>query len=260
MELIDFAHKEMFNRLNGSVDVLGIRIDNVSMEEAISQIELMIHSQRNHYVVPVNPEMIVAAQTNVQFREALNNASLALPDGIGTVLASRFMGKPLKERVTGIDTVKRLAAVAHFKGLRLFFLGAAPGVAEQAAQRLKTLYSKLEIVGTYSGSPDPTEEEEICNRIAVAKPHILFVAYGAPQQELWVARNLQRLKAPVVMCVGGTFDYIAGVVVRAPIWIQTLGFEWFHRLIQQPHRFQRMLALPRFTIAFILQLLKTFAD
>jgi len=119
-------------------------------------------------------------------------------------------------------------------------------VAERAAQRLTQKYPNLQIVGTYAGSPRPEEEDEIVGLVRAAHPDALFVAYGAPAQDLWIARNLHRLGVPVCMGVGGTFDFIAGVVPRAPDWVQRLGLEWSYRLLRQPWRWRRQLALARF--------------
>jgi N-acetylglucosaminyldiphosphoundecaprenol N-acetyl-beta-D-mannosaminyltransferase len=224
----------------------------------LSLLATMVFSGKPHYVIPVNPELVMTARRNTLFRNVINDASLVLPDGIGVVIASWIMCKPITERVTGVDTVQDFAALAHKKGLRLFLLGAAPGVAECVAERLQAKYPGLEIVGTYAGSPDPAEEDEICKRIAAAKPQILLVAYGAPKQELWVARNLKRLNVPVTLCVGGTFDFIAGIASRAPIWIRRIGLEWLYRLIQEPHRWRRMTALPRFVFAVLWYRLTTF--
>jgi N-acetylglucosaminyldiphosphoundecaprenol N-acetyl-beta-D-mannosaminyltransferase len=234
-----------------SVDVLGIRVHNVTMHQAISLIRDMALSGASHHVIPVNPELIMAAQKDESFRHVLNSASLVLPDGVGILVAARLAGLRVKERVTGVDTVCNLANIAQEHGLRLFLLGAASGVAERVAERLQKEHPGLEIVGTYAGSPDPKEEEEICSRIRAANPDILLVAYGAPQQELWVARNSERLNVPVAMCVGGTFDFISGFATRAPGWMQRLGLEWMFRLIQEPRRFRRMLALPRFLLEVV---------
>jgi N-acetylglucosaminyldiphosphoundecaprenol N-acetyl-beta-D-mannosaminyltransferase len=237
------AHKE-----NKSINLLGVRIDKVSMNEALIHIEQMIRSNNGHYVVPINPEMIMEAQENEKFRDVINKASLILADGIGVVFSSWIIREPLKERVTGVDTVKNISRSAAINGWRMFLLGAADGVAEKTAKILQSEFSKLEIAGFYSGSPAPEEEEKICNIIKLSGAHILMVAYGAPKQELWVARNLHRFNVPLVMCVGGAFDFISGVTKRAPRWLQSLGLEWFYRLIHQPWRWRRMLALPRFVV------------
>jgi N-acetylglucosaminyldiphosphoundecaprenol N-acetyl-beta-D-mannosaminyltransferase len=150
-----------------------------------------------------------------------------------------------------VDTVVRVAALAAERGYRLYLLGAAPGVAEEAARRLVDAHPGLVIAGTYAGSPAPEEEDAIVARITAAAPDVLFVAYGAPKQDLWIARNLERLRVPVVMGVGGAFDFISGRARRAPAWMQRMGLEWLHRLIHQPWRWRRMLALPRFLFAVV---------
>ncbi len=236
---------------NNSVYILNVRIDNVKMLDAIEKIKIMIASKKCHQIVTVNPEFVMEAQKNIKFREVLNNAALSLPDGIGIVLASKLSFQPLKERVTGIDIVQKLACHAAKYGWRIFFLGAAPGVADEAAKKLKATYPGLKVAGTYSGSPDIQEEDNICEMIKSAQPQILLVAFGAPKQDLWIARNLQRLGVQVAIGVGGSFDFIVGIARRAPLWVQKIGCEWLYRLIKEPHRWKRMLALPKFALAII---------
>jgi len=226
--------------------ILGVRTDNVNYDQALSLIEGLVVSGNPHQVVTVNPEFIVAAQSDDDFRSILSASSLALPDGVGLLWAARFLDRPLQERVTGTDTVQRVAALAAKKGYNLFLLGAAPGVAVATAARLCQTYPGLRVAGTHTGSPAPEEEDEIVRLIQRAKPDILFVAYGAPQQDKWIARNLERLGVPVAMGVGGAFDFISGRAKRAPRWLQRVGLEWLHRLLHEPWRWRRMLALPKF--------------
>jgi N-acetylglucosaminyldiphosphoundecaprenol N-acetyl-beta-D-mannosaminyltransferase len=218
----------------------------VTLDEAVTQLEWMSQNSGPHLVVTLNTEMVMLAQRNHEFRDIINHASLTLPDAMGIVWASRILGNPLPERTAGVDTVERFARIASTRGIRFFFLGAAPGVAEQAAAKLQERYPGLTVVGTYAGSPHPDEEPDICTRITRVSPHVLLVAYRVPEQEFWIARNLYRLHVPVVVNVGGTFDFLAGVTRRAPSWMRERGFEWLYRLIRQPHRWRRMLALPRF--------------
>ena len=226
--------------------ILGVRTDHVNYDQALSLIEGFIVSGAPHQVVTVNPEFIVAAQSDDDFRHILNTSSLSLPDGVGLLWAARFLGHPLQERVTGTDTVQRVAALAAQKGYSLFLLGAAPGVAVATAARLCETHPGLRIAGTHAGSPALEEEDEIVRLIQRAKPDILFVAYGAPAQDKWSARNLERLGVPVAMGVGGAFDFISGRAKRAPRWLQRVGLEWLHRLLHEPWRWRRMLALPKF--------------
>ena len=238
--------RETQNVKRKTCTILGVQVDSFNYEQALSLIEGFVESGHPHQVVTVNPEFIVAAQSDDEFRDILNASSLALPDGVGLLWAARFLGHPFQERVTGTDTVQRVAALAAQKGYSLFLLGAAPGVAVETAARLCETYPGLRIVGTHAGSPASEEEDEIVSMIQKAKPDILFVAYGAPQQDKWIARNLERLGVPVAMGVGGAFDFISGRAKRAPRWLQRLGLEWLHRLCHEPWRWRRMLALPKF--------------
>jgi N-acetylglucosaminyldiphosphoundecaprenol N-acetyl-beta-D-mannosaminyltransferase len=228
------------------VVILGVPVDNFTEEEALARIEAFIENGRPHQVVTVNPEFVVAAQSDANFLQVLQEADLSLPDGVGLLWAARFLGAPLSERVAGVDTVRRIASLGAERGYRLFLLGAAEGVAEATAMRLEEENPGLKAAGTYAGSPDPKEEEGIVEMIRAAGPHVLLVAYGAPQQDLWIHRNLGRLGVPVVMGVGGAFDFISGKAKRAPGWMQRLGLEWLHRLLHEPWRWRRMLALPKF--------------
>jgi N-acetylglucosaminyldiphosphoundecaprenol N-acetyl-beta-D-mannosaminyltransferase len=161
--------------------------------------------------------------------------------------ASRHLGQPLRERVTGQEMVERLAALAAQRGARIFFLGAREGIAERAAAALVARHPGLQIAGCYAGSPAAEEEEGIVARVNAANAQILFVAYGPPKQELWIARNAFRLQSvAIAMGVGGTFDTLAGIVPRAPEWMRRAGFEWTYRLLREPRRLRRQLAIPYF--------------
>ena len=248
------------SELPPSVSVLGVRLDRLTQQQVLTYVEAFLQ----HYVasdrqfvcrqiITVNPEFVMAARHNVQFRRCINEASLVIPDGIGVVWAARYLGKPAPERVTGVDTVIEMAKRCATQGYRLYLLGAAPGVAELAAARLQELAPGLQIAGTYAGSPDPAEEEMIVERIRVTCADVLCVAYGAPRQDLWIRRNLLRLPVGVAMGVGGAFDFLSGRQKRAPQSMQKLGLEWLYRLYREPWRWRRMLALPNFAIQVILK-------
>jgi N-acetylglucosaminyldiphosphoundecaprenol N-acetyl-beta-D-mannosaminyltransferase len=164
-----------------------------------------------------------------------------LPDGIGLLKAANFLKTtPLPERVPGSDLVVRLAELSHKKGYSIYFLGARPGIAEKAIENLKSRYPHLQVAGAFAGSPALEENEAIVQRILPTHPDILLVAYGAPKQDKWIARNLAQLNIPVCLGVGGSFDFIAGVAKRAPLWVQNLHLEWLHRLVLQPWRWRRI--------------------
>ena len=240
--------------------VLGVRVDRIAQAEALNVIDRMVAQRRASHntlpcqqVVTVNTEFVMVAQQNADFRLAINAAALVVADGIGIVWATRYLGKPTPERVTGTDILPVLAQLCAAHGYRLFLLGAAPGVAEASGERLQKLAPGLVIAGTYAGSPTPSEEVEIIERIRAAQADVLCVAYGAPAQELWIYRNLARLPVAVAMGVGGAFDFITGRQQRAPMRMQKLGLEWLYRLYREPWRWRRMLALPHFAVKVLLR-------
>ncbi len=248
------------SQLHESVFLLGVRVDRVSQQQAVEQIDKLVMRQREssehltcRQVVTVNTEFVMMAQHNTIFRHVINYAALVMADGVGIVWGTRYVGKPTPERVTGTDTLVALAKHCAGKGHRLYLLGAAPGVAEEAGERLQVLASGVQIAGTYAGSPAPSEEDAIIERIRVAQADIVCVAYGAPAQELWIARNLSRLPAAVAIGVGGAFDFLSGRKQRAPHFMQRVGLEWLYRLYREPWRFRRMLAIPRFMLLIVLK-------
>jgi len=195
----------------------------------------------------------MAAQKNSEFRQTINSAALAVADGIGVVWATRFVGYPTPERITGTDILVALAKRCAEKGYRLYLLGAAPGIAEQAGLCLQALAPGLQLAGTYAGSPAPTEEDAIIERIHAANTDILCIAYGAPAQDLWIYRNLSRLPAAIAMGVGGAYDFLSGRQRRAPQTMQRIGLEWLYRLYREPWRWKRMLAIPHFLLQVLLR-------
>jgi len=235
------------------VHILGIKVHDVTYPEALAAIEGFIASGRPHQVVTPNAEITTAAQKDAEFRQILNSAALAIPDGFGLVLASRLLCRvPLREQVTGTDLTEALIARAAVKGYGVFLLGAAEGVAELAARRWKARYPGLRIAGTFSGSPRPEHDEAQIELIRGAgRVDLLLVAYGAPAQEKWIHRNLPRLGVPVAMGIGGVLDFASGRVSRAPRWMRRAKLEWLYRLLRQPWRWRRQLALPRFALAVL---------
>lgn len=230
-----------------AISILGVPVHLVTADEALVQIARFMNEPRLHQIATVNPEFVMTAQTDEAFHAVLASADLCLADGIGLVYASRYLGRPLPERVPGSELVYSLADMAAQEGWSLYLLGAAPGVAEEAAGILQARYPKLAIAGTFAGSPDPAENEAIVAGINASGAQMVFVAYGAPKQDLWIARNRQALPSVrVAIGVGGSLDFITGRAVRAPRWVQDLGLEWLHRLYKEPWRWRRMLALPRF--------------
>ncbi len=230
-----------------SITLLNVRVDDVTMGEALAQCDEWMQEPRLHQIVTVNPEFIMTAQKNLAFAATLAASDLNLPDGANLVRAAQRQGTPLRERVAGTDFVWYLCSAAVLCDWKIFLLGGRAGVGQAAAARLQTRYPKLKIAGMYEGSPAPEEENEITARIRASAAEILFVAYGAPAQDLWIQRNRERLpQIRIAVGVGGAFDYIAQRVRRAPVWMQQSGFEWLFRLLMQPWRARRQAALARF--------------
>jgi N-acetylglucosaminyldiphosphoundecaprenol N-acetyl-beta-D-mannosaminyltransferase len=232
--------------------ILGVPIDPATFESTLDCISQWIaKGDRVYQICTASPEFVMMAQDDPEFMRVLRSADLCVADGVGLLFAARYLGCPLPERVTGSDGVPLIAPRAAREGWKLFLLGAAPGVAEQAAARLIEQNPGLQIAGTYAGSPAPEEQDAIIARINASGADILLVAYGAPRQDVWIARNRARLKVRVAMGIGGTLDFVAGIVPRAPHWMRRLALEWLYRLYKQPWRWRRMLRLPRFVWAVI---------
>jgi N-acetylglucosaminyldiphosphoundecaprenol N-acetyl-beta-D-mannosaminyltransferase len=228
------------------ITILGIPVHDVTTEETLTFIDQFVRDGAPRQICTVNPEFIMAAQRDAEFKQVLQHSTLNLPDGIGVLWAAKRLGHPLRERVAGSDLVGMMADRAQGTGWRIFLLGAAEGVAEQAASKLKERYPQTHIVGAYAGSSRPEDEADIAARIRSAGANVLLVAYGAPKQDKWIARNIERTSVAAAMGIGGSLDFIVGTQKRAPRWIQRLGLEWLYRLMREPWRWRRQLALPRF--------------
>lgn len=234
-------HLPFTNNPPPTASILGVTVHAVTNAQTLALIEQFIVEDTPHQLTTVNPEFVVTAQKDETFRDIINNSALALPDGIGLVKATNYLGDtPLPERVAGSDLVVKLAELSHQKGYRIYFLGAWEGVAEKAVENLRQKFPNLQVAGVFAGSPAVEENEAIVQRILPTQPDILLVAYGAPKQDKWIARNLDRLQIPVCMGVGGSFDFLAGTAQRAPVWMQRIHLEWLHRLITQPWRWKRI--------------------
>ena len=227
------------------VHILGVRLDDVAFPEMLEAVARLVEGGGAHQIVTVNTEYLMTAQRDPEFADLLRHTALNVPDSVGVLWAARWLGHPLRERVTGSDGIYRVAELCAQRGFRLFLLGAAPGVAGRVAEILTALYHGLVVCGTYGGSPSIQEEEAIARRVREARTDVLLVAYGQSSQETWIARNLAQTGATVAIGVGGAFDFVAGTQRRAPSWMRHLCLEWLYRLIRQPWRWRRMLALPQ---------------
>ncbi|MDD4799375.1 MAG: WecB/TagA/CpsF family glycosyltransferase [Clostridia bacterium] len=229
--------------------ILGIRVDSVDMIESLSRIAELIKSKKPSQVVTLNAEILYNAQDDEKTKTVIEHAAMVTPDGAGILWAASKLGHPLKERVTGIDLLQELCRQAPYNGWKLYFLGAAPQVAQTAAAKLREQNNSIQIVGTHDGYFNKEEEKNILADIADKKPDLLFVAMGAPRQDIWIYDHQDELPPLVAIGVGGSLDVLAGIVKRAPASFQRLKLEWLWRLLKQPSRIGRMMALPKFVIA-----------
>ncbi len=228
--------------MRDTIAILGVPIDDLDTKQVIERIGEMVASGRFHQVATANTDFLVRAGEDPELRTILRLADMVVPDGMPIVLASKWLRTPLRERVAGADLVPTLCSLAAKKGWRLFMLGARPEVAAVARAKIEEENPGVEIVGWISPPNSHVvrmDNEGILREIEAAKPDILFVAFGNPKQEKWVHMHRDRLKAPVCIGVGGSFDFIAGATRRAPEWMQRAGLEWFHRLSHEPRRLWR---------------------
>lgn len=218
------------------------------MPEAVAAVEYYMDARAGVTVATANAEMIMRATKDAALRDVLAAAALVVPDGAGTVWAARHLGHAMPERVAGYDLVQELLRRAPAAHRRVYFFGAAPGVAEKAKAKAEQLYPGIEIVGVRDGFFSADMNDAIISDIRTAHPDLLLVALGVPKQEKWIHEHLAALGVPVAIGVGGTLDVMAGVMKRAPRWMQKAKLEWLFRGMLQPKRAGRLLALPKFVL------------
>ena len=228
------------------IDVLGVGFDNVTMAEAVEQGMALLHSEGSHYVVTPNPEIVEACRENGAARAAVNGADLVLPDGIGIIKGAAMLGTPLKEKTPGIEFAAHMMERMAGEGMSLYLLGAKPGIAEQAAEKLSAQYPGLKIAGTHDGYFK--EDGPVVEDIRQSGADCVFVCLGAPKQEFWMAKNGPATGARLLCGLGGSLDVFAGTVERAPKFFCDHGLEWFYRLCKEPKRSGRMMKLPLFLV------------
>lgn len=231
------------------VELMGVRIDPLVMEQAVSEIIGWTRKpgSRCRFVVTPNVDHVVMLQEHEGLKAAYADAALILADGAPVLWASRLLGKPLPGRVPGSDLVPALFnEVPAYEPLKVYLLGALPGVAEVAAKNIHARWPSVQVVGTYSPpmgfEKDAAENDRIMAKIAEAAPDVLIVGLGAPKQELWVHANQTRIQASVALCVGATIDFLAGEKARAPVWMRKVGLEWLHRVATEPKRLAKRYA------------------
>ena len=226
------------------VTVLGTEIDSTTQNEAVDRAMTAMHERKGAFVITPNAEYLLQAKTQRDLRQISQSAFLSLPDSIGVLAAARILKIPLHQRVTGIDFVFSLLKKMGERSRSVFLLGARPGVAEAAADRLRELIPGLVIAGTSHGYFSSTDERRICERINTASPDLLIVCLGSPRQERWMYKNASALHVGLMAGLGGTLDVFAGNVDRAPEGWRKIGLEWLYRSIREPKRITRILRIP----------------
>jgi N-acetylglucosaminyldiphosphoundecaprenol N-acetyl-beta-D-mannosaminyltransferase len=228
------------------VNLLGAEIDALSMDDIVERAAALVRDYRPYRIMTLNPEFLYQAQSDQELLELCRRADIVTADGVGIVWACRVAGQPVPERVTGIDLMLRLAERAAAENWSIYLFGAAPGVAGEAADKLSRDFPGLRIAGTQHGYFQGDEEDRIAADINKAKTDLLFVALGAPKQEIWIDRYFGKFGSGVAVGVGGSFDVLSGRVRRAPRWVRQLHLEWLSRLLRDPSRWRRQLILPLF--------------
>lgn len=224
--------------------ILGIKISNITREEFYDLICRCFKTDGAKQIATVNPEFCVSARSDIEFKNILNKADLALPDGMGIILASYFLLCPLKSRLTGVEAMFEICRIAEQKNKEIYLLGAKNIIAYEAAKNLKIKFPKIKIAGAENEFTlfGKMKDEKIISRINRSKADILFVAFGAPKQEKWIYHNLPKFNhLKIAVGVGGAFDYISGHVKRAPLFMRKIGLEWLYRLCKQPWRIKRII-------------------
>ncbi len=235
--------------MHEKISIYGVSYNNVTMDEAAVLTDELLSEAKNHMVVTPNAEIAYMAAKDKELGEILNNSDMVVADGIGVVYASKIYGTPVKQKVAGVELGERVLENASKSGKGVFFLGAKPGVGELAAEKLLEKYPGINFVGIRDGYFK--DDDAVIAEINASGAEILFVCLGAPKQEKWMAQNKEKISARLMLGLGGALDSYAGTVKRAPKIFIKLGLEWFYRLIKEPKRAGRMMALPKYMFAVI---------
>ncbi|MGO1581475.1 MAG: WecB/TagA/CpsF family glycosyltransferase [Peptoniphilaceae bacterium] len=241
------------------ISIFGVDIFNVDFKEAMSIIRNMLKEDKFHYIVTPNTEIVVDAKDKPEMRDILNNADMSIADGIGLIYGSRMRKKPLKERVTGFDVSMELLNICEKEGYSLYLLGTKPEYIKKAYDNLKSERPKINLLGYHDGYfkgahlglPGHDEEKAVLKEINSLNPDIIFLGMGYPKQEIWINSNKDKLNTKLIIGNGGVIDIIAGEAKRAPDIFIKLNLEWFYRLISDPSRIKRQIAIPKFLISVL---------
>lgn len=238
------------------IDVMGVGFDDLTRDGAVALCKNLIEEHRSAYMVTPNPEIVMASWDDPALREAISNADLVIPDGIGVIKAAKILGTPLKERLPGIEIGEAILQYAAQSGKKVFLLGAKPGVADLAADRMREMFPGIDICGVNDGYFK--DDAAVIEKINAAKPDFLMVCLGFPKQEMWMAQNASKLDVGLMAGLGGSLDVFAGTVLRAPEKWQRMNAEWLYRCIKEPWRFKRIARLPLFILKAIAKRIRKF--
>ncbi|WP_423799688.1 WecB/TagA/CpsF family glycosyltransferase [Neobacillus sp. SAB-20_R2A] len=241
---------------NSKINILNIDFENITKNELLLRLRDYISERKKTFVVTANPEIVMYANQDNKYQSIINSADFVIADGIGVVIGSKVLGSPLPERIAGFDLMVELLKLGNENGWSAYFLGSKKDVIEKAVQNIHHSFPSLQIAGWHDGYFN-WEASTIPEEIREKKPDLIFVALGLPRQEKWIYENIGGFENGLFMGVGGSFDVLSGTVKRAPIVWQKLNLEWLYRLLKQPSRWKRMLALPLFMVKIFREKLRT---
>jgi len=239
-------------QMRNIIEIFGIPIDNLNMEEAMDRFKELLKRDRMSSIYTPNTEIIMLSETDEKLKDALTDSQLNVPDGFGLVLASRIHGMGIKGKVAGIDMMEQILKYLNHTKKSIYILGAKPEILAGSITKIQNDYPCITVKDSYHGYFNEEQEKHIIKKINELKPDVLFVALGAPKQEKWIYENKHQLNAKVAMGIGGSLDVMSGVAKRAPKVMVDMGLEWLYRLIKEPWRFNRMLVIPKFLLKVVL--------
>lgn len=247
------------NKSKEKIHIFGLDYDNIGYEDLIKRMDHVITNSQKMTVVTPYSEMVMYANRDGAYKKIINSADCVMPDGMGIIVAARLMGTPLKQQTTGVDLTRKIIEHANTCGYKLFFLGSTKKNLMQLSKVLYLNYPKLKFdtfAPPFKSKYDQNDNITITNKISRFNPHFLLVALGSPKQEIWILSNLAAINANIIIGIGGSLEFIAGIQKRAPVILQKLCLEWLYRVIMQPQRIKRQIIVPVFILKILLLIFK----
>ncbi len=242
-----------------SIKIFGVKINNITFDEAVEEIKGYLKGNSLRTIYTPNPEIVMGAKEDEELRKLLNTADMVTADGIGLIYASKIKGKPLKERVTGYDLSLKMLEIGNENSYGIYLLGGKEGIAKEAGVNIKKDYPNINVLGhhhgyfkgSHNGYINHKEEEKIVDEINASNPDIIFVGLGFPYQEKWINENKDKIKGKVIIGNGGVMDILSGNLKPAPDIYRKIGLEWLYRLVKEPSRIKRQIVIPKFIFKVI---------